>query len=482
MATTRFDRRAFLFAALASWLAGASRGDAMTSNPVAESGGLANFERRFAGTVFRPDTSDYARLSKIYQARATARPALFAHCTSADDVRRAVLAAREAAAPLSVRCGGHSYAGHSLNDGGVVLDLSGLRSIEIAADGGSATVGGGTLAGMIDRATAAKGRATTLGQCPTVGIGGLALGGGVGPLMGRLGLTCDNLLSAQIVLADGRVVTASEEADGDLFWAIRGGGGNFGVATRLTFRLHPVTLVTGGFVTLRSADPRAMLHLYADLCAAAPDDLVMLGMLVPDDEGRPLLMIQVCHLGSPEQAAADIAPLVASPYVIENGVGRLPYADLQTQGPPEMPLLPSTNRAGFRAAFDEVAIDTLARALAEAPGPYMHGLVPLHGAVTATEQSKTAFPLRERGIAYGLTSIIAGPESLSPTRAWIAELNDSLRGSGPGAYVNVMGDEGAEAVKFAYGDNFTRLLALKNRYDPANIFRNNQNIRREPFH
>lgn len=220
-----------------------------------------------------------------------------------------------------------------------------------------------------------------------------------------------------------------------------------------------------------------MLHLYADLCAAAPDELVMLGMLVPDDEGRPLLMIQVCHLGSPEQAAADIAPLAASPYVIENGVGRLPYADLQTQGPPEMPLLPSINRAGFRGVFDEVAIDTLVRALAEAPGPYMHGLVLLHGAVTATEQSTTAFPLRERGIAYGLTSIIAGPDSLPPTRAWIAELNDALRGSEPAAYVNVMDDEGAEAVRFAYGENFMRLLTLKNRYDPANVFKNNQNIK-----
>lgn len=476
MATTRFDRRAFLFAALASWVAGASRSAAMMSKPIAESGGLANFERRFAGAVFRAGSPDYARLAKIYQARATARPALFAHCTSTEDVRRAVLAAREAGAPLSVRCGGHSYAGHGLNEGGVVLDLSGLRSIEIAADGGSVTVGGGALTGMIDRATAAQGRAMTLGQCPTVGIGGLALGGGVGPLMGRQGLTCDNVLSAQIVLADGHVVTASDETDSDLFWAIRGGGGNFGVATSLTFRLQPVTTVTGGFVTLRSADPRAMLHLYAELCAAAPAELVMLGMLVPDDEGRPLLMIQVCHCGSAEQAAADIAPLVTSPHVIENGVRKLPYAELQTQGPPEMPLLPTVNRAGFRSVFDDAAIDTLVRALAEAPGPYMHGLVPLHGAVTAIERSATAFPLRQKGIAYGLTSIVTGPDSLSRTRAWIAGLNDALQSPAAGAYVNVMDDEGPGAVKSAYGANFARLLELKMRYDPENFFRNNQNI------
>ena len=475
--TAAMDRRAFLSAAGVAWLTGPTRAWSGVAEAVTSSVDYAKFERQFGGTVFKPASPDYARLTKVYQARSQARPALFAHCTSSDDVRRAVSAAREAGSTIAVRCGGHSYAGHCLGDGGVVLDLSGLKTVAVSSDGASVTVGGGVLAGMIDQATAATGRAMTLGQCPTVGIGGLALGGGVGPLMARQGLTCDNLMSAEIVLADGRIVVASPEEDDDLYWAIRGGGGNFGVATSLTFRLHQVGEVLGGFVTLRSPDPRDMLRLYADLCAKAPSELMLLSMMTPDREGRPTLSIQVCHCGQPEQAAKDVAALMASPYVIEDGVRRLRYAELQTQGPPEVPVMPTINRAGFRRRLDDAAVNALGKAAANAPGPYMIGVVPMHGAVTAVAEAATAFPMRRKGMAFGLTSILTGLGSVAPTQAWITSLGRGLAEQGAGAYVNVMDDEGPDAVRSAYGRNYARLAKLKARYDPENVFRYNQNIR-----
>ena len=468
-------RREFLLASGALGIAGAAPAWGAAALRQA-SPALSTFDDVFGQTVFRPGSTDYDRLIKVYQARAQTRPALFAHCRSTEDVRCGVLAARETGASLAVRCGGHSYAGHSLGDGGVVLDLSGLRSIALADDGSTVTVGGGALAGMIDAATASRGRATTLGQCPTVGIGGFALGGGVGPLMGRCGLACDNLLSAEVVLADGSVVTASQEHDADLYWAVRGGGGNFGVATSMTFRLHEATEVLGGFLSLRSDNPRDMLSEYAAWCAAAPDDLTLLSMIVPDQEGRPTLSVQLCHLGEAEQAERDVAALIGSAHVVENDVRRLPYAELQTQGPPEIPIMASINRGGFRATMDTAAIDALAMALTDAPSPFMLGFVPVHGAVTRVEQSATAFPLRSRGMAFGLTCVLVDPSQTEAITAWISALNTVLSDEDAGAYVNVMDDEGDAAIRAAYGDNYPRLARLKARYDPDNVFRFNQNI------
>ncbi|MFN3816221.1 FAD-binding oxidoreductase [Brevundimonas sp.] len=471
----QFGRRGFLTGIGAAGFAGLASGwsrPASAWTPDAYPG----FDAAFGEGVIRPGAADYDRLTHVYQARAQVRPALFAHCRSTDDVARGVRAARDSGASLAVRCGGHSYAGHSLGDGGAVLDLSGLRGVAVSPDGSSVTVGGGALAGMIDAVTTPLGRATTLGQCPTVGIGGFTLGGGVGALMGRHGLGCDNLISADVVLADGRVVTAGADGDSDLYWAIRGGGGNFGVAASMTFRLHEVRDVLGGFVTLRSQDPADMLRLYGAFCADLPDDLVPLAMAVPDREGRPILSVQLCHRGEPDQGERDVADFLSSPFVVSNEVRRMPYVELQNQGPPEIPVLASVNRGGFTSALDEAAAGRLAAALSSAPGPYMLGLVPVQGAVTRVDMAATAFPLRRPGMAFDLTAILTGPEALAPTTAWVTGLQAALSDPGAGAYVNVMGDEGPAAVRQAYGANYDRLAMLKARYDPDNLFRFNQNV------
>lgn len=219
-----------------------------------------------------------------------------------------------------------------------------------------------------------------------------------------------------------------------------------------------------------------MLRLYGELCAGAPDGLVLLAMLAPDRERRPTLTIQVCHIGSPEQAAADIGSLVASPYVIANDVRRLRYADLQTQGPSEVPLSPSINRAGFRRDMDDAAIETLSLAVTNAPGFYFLGFVPLHGAVTRVDEAATAFPLRRRGMAFGVSSIVRGATNLASAEAWIDALGRDLADQDGGAYLNIMDDEGPVAVRSAYRGNHARLAALKARYDPDNFFRHNQNV------
>lgn len=469
-------RRSFLRAAGATGLT-AGLSCAPLSWAGQAQGALPSFEAAFGGIVHRPGSTDYERLATAYQARATARPALFAHCRSIEEVSRGVLAARDAGASLAVRGGGHSYAGHSIGeDGCVVLDLSGLRSVELSADAASVTVGGGALMGMIDAETGRAGRAMTLGQCPTVGVGGFALGGGVGPLMSRQGAGCDHLLSAEVVMADGRVVTASADEDADLYWAIRGGGGNFGVAASLTFRVEPVADVLGGFVTLRSDDPAEALRLFADTCETASDALGLIAMATPGPGGHPLLIIQVCHSGSPAEAERETASLLGSSLVVDNQVRRLPYAELQTQGPSEIPVVPSVSKGGFSARFDHTAAEQVSQALLAATGPYMVGLVPLHGAITRVGVTDTAFPLREPGMGFDVTRFLTSLDEVEQAEAWGDALAAEVFDPDGRAYVNVMDEDGPAAVRAAYGGNFPRLAELKQRFDPDNVFRFNQNI------
>ncbi len=474
-------RREFLaggVATAAGTLLPPSLAAAIASEGGAGKGEIAALAGRLAGGIHLPGSESYERLRRIYSPKADARPALFVHAASLDDVRRAVDFARDRVLPLAVRCGGHSYAGHGLCDGGLVIDLSGLRALSIDADAATIEIGGGALVGMIDKATAERGRATVLGQCPSVGIGGFALGGGVGPLMSGHGLGCDNVLSARLVLADGRVATVSAEENPDLYWAIRGGGGNFGVATAFTMRLHPVRDVFAGNLVYRADKAIELLRAYAEAVAEQQDALTLISVLAQGRDGVPVLSVQATWTGDPVDGEAAVAPLRRLPGLVADEVRLRPYLELQSEVPAEIPPTLQENRGGFVPALTDPVIEVIADALAQAPGGYMLGFVHFNGAPVRVPPDATAFPLRRRGIGHGVSVFWRRPEERDAVTRWVHAYAARMAPHEDGGnYVNVMDAEGNDAVRAAYGANYARLAALKAEYDPGNLFRHNQNVK-----
>src|SRR5580698_822648 len=253
---------------------------------------LAALARRLTGTIFRPGDPQYEQLRKGYAAKFAAHPAIVVRPANTQDIQASLSFATSNHLPLAVRCGGHSYAGYSTCEGGLVLDMSGFRNIAIAGDKRHARVGGGMLCGAVEIETSKSGVAAVLGQCPSVGVGGFLLGGGVGPLMSKYGLGCDNILAADLVLADGREVRAGADENSDLYWAIRGGGGNFGIVTAFEVALHPVSKVFAGDIVFESADPRQLLRAFIDFLPAAPDELTLIALMSAGLDHKPRLEIQ----------------------------------------------------------------------------------------------------------------------------------------------------------------------------------------------
>src|SRR5271154_2730397 len=307
-------RRRFLWQGLCSslpFLANASFPKLAAALPVSKPSNTdaATFVRGLAGTAFRPGDPNYERLRKVYAAKYDAHPTLIVHAANLKDIQATLSFVTSNDLPLAVRCGGHSYAGYSTCEGGIVLDMSGFRRIAIGGDKMSARVGGGALCGAVEIETAKAGVATALGQCPSVGVGGFLLGGGVGPLMSKYGLGCDNVVAADLVLADGRQVRASAHENPDLYWAIRGGGGNFGVVTAFEVALHPVSEVFAGHIILSSADGRELLRALRDFAPSSPDELTLIAGMGPDSGRKLNLSIQACYIGERDAAERVLAPL-----------------------------------------------------------------------------------------------------------------------------------------------------------------------------
>ena len=439
---------------------------------------LEKLAKLVRGVIYVPGTPDYERLRRGFAAKVDLHPTAIVHALSSEDVAATVDFAQSNRLPLAVRGGGHSYAGYNSCDSGLVVDLSGLNRIVVDADLSTARVGGGTLSGAIEAQTAKSDRATVLGQCPSVGVGGFLLGGGVGPLMSRHGLGCDNVISAEVVLADGRIVTASQSDDPDLFWAIRGGGGNFGVATAFTVKLHPVTDVLAGYLEYGSADARDLLYIVRDLAAAAPAGMTLIAVLSRSGADGFSLSIQVCHVGEQAPGQAAVEGVLKSAALRSNGIKSQPYLDLERMVPSDIPPVHWENSGGFFEAFDDELVATLANAIAEGPGVYDElSFIHLHSAVTAIAQTATAFPMRRPGFAYGIASSWLPSTGASAAASWVDRTAGALSGFGEGAYVNVMGREGSDSVRRAYDANYSRLASIKARYDPQNLFSINQNIR-----
>jgi hypothetical protein len=444
----------------------------------------------FDGRLIGPEDAEYEQARAVYNAMIDKRPVLIARPSSAAGVASVVAFARDHDLPLAVRGGGHNGAGLGTADGGVVLDLSLLKDIQIDADARIARVGGGCTWGEVDRATNEHGLATPSGIISTTGVGGLTLGGGLGHLTRRFGLAIDNLLAAEMVLASGERVRASADEHPDLFWAIRGGGGNFGVVTTFEFRLHEVNTVIGGPTFWPVEMGAEVLSVYRDFLPSAPRELngffafATVPPAPPFPEAihlRKVCGVVWCHTGSEEEAAAAMAPLLdATPEPLMHGVAPMPHPMLQSAFDG---LYPAGDQWYWRADFvkeiPDEAVDIHARFGAELPTMQstMH-MYPIDGAAHDVGPSDTAFSYRDA--TYG--SVFAGvdhdPANVPAIRSWSIDYNEALRPhSAGGAYVNMMMDEGQERVRASYRDNYDRLARIKAIYDPANLFRVNQNIR-----
>jgi FAD/FMN-containing dehydrogenase len=443
----------------------------------------------FEGELIGPADGAYEEARQVYNAMIDRQPALITRPTGPDDVAKVVAFARENDVLLAVRGGGHNGAGLGTCDGGVVIDLAGLKQIEVDPSARTVRVGGGCTWGEVDAATNEHGLATPSGIISTTGVGGLTLGGGMGHLSRKCGLTIDNLLEAEVVLASGERVRAAEDENADLFWAIRGGGGNFGVVTSFLFRLHEVGTVFGG-PTFWDIDQSAeVLSAYREFILAAPRELngffaytsVPPAPPFPEElHGRKVCGVVWCYVGGEEEGAAAMAPLLdAVPEPLMHGVQSMPFPALQTAFDA---LYPKGDQWYWRADFvneiPDEAVAAHARFGPEMPsGQSTMHLYPIDGAAHDAGNSDTAWAYRDANWGSVFAGVDPDPANAAAIRDWCVDYFEALHPySAGGAYVNMMMDEGQERVKASYGDNYERLTRIKAAYDPGNLFRVNQNI------
>lgn len=436
--------------------------------------------RSFAGELLSPDAPAYDEVRRVHNGLIDKRPAVIARCTSTGDVALAVAIARRLGLELSVRGGGHNVAGRAVADGGVMIDLSPMRAIDVDAQQRTVTAEGGVTWAEMDATTHEHGLVVPGGVVSSTGIAGLTLGGGLGWTQGRFGLTVDNLLAAEVVTADGTVVVASEADHADLFWALRGGGGNFGVVTRFTYRAHPLTTVLGGLVAYPVDEAAQVFAAYRAVTATAPDELsAQVGLLhTPDDARVPIVGVPLCHCADDEAAAeADVEPLRHAGTALADGVGRVPYPAMNAATDP---LFPRGALNYWKQAFVDEVSDGLIQVLIDAfdtcPST-MSALViePLHGAAARVRPDATAFPYRREGYAVLVCGQWRDPADNETNISWVRETFNALTPHvSDRRYVNYMGDD--DSARTAYGSHYDRLVELKRRYDPDNVFRLNQNI------
>jgi FAD/FMN-containing dehydrogenase len=438
----------------------------------------------FDGRLIAPGDAGYDRVRTVFYGDIDRRPAAIVRAADASDVARVVSLARETGLELAVRSGGHSPAGHSVSDGGIVLDLRDLRALDIDVQQRTAWVEAGLTAGEYTTAAGAHGLATGFGDTGSVGIGGITLGGGVGYLVRKHGLTIDDLLAAELVTADGEVLRTDAESYPDLFWAIRGGGGNFGVATRFQFRLHEVGMVVGGMLLL-PATPEVIAGFIA-AAEAAPEELSTIANVMPapplpfvpaEQHGQLVVLAIMVYAGAVEAGERAVAPFRALATPIADLLRPMPYPEIY---PPEDENYRPTavGHTMFVDVIDHQVAETILEHLRASDAAIrVAQLRVLGGAMARVPVEATAFAHRHSRIMANLASFYDGPEDRAVRQAWVNDFAAALQQGDTGAYVGFMLDEGQTRVRQAYpGSTWDRLVAIKRRYDPTNLFRLNQNI------
>jgi hypothetical protein len=445
-----------------------------TSTPAAVGSAVRALRPRLGERLLVADDPGFAAARQIWNAAVTRQPSVIARCADAAEVSAAVRAAREAGMPLSVRSGGHDWAGRALRDGGLVIDLTGLRGVTVDPDARTATVQGGAITADLLAATSPYGLATATGAVRTVGLAGLTTVGGYGPLIGRYGLTLDNLLGAEVVLADGSTVTAGPDDDSELWWALRGGGGNFGVVTELRYRLHEVPAVLAGMLMFPFAEAGAVLCGYAEIMAEAPDELSVMTGFLPGPEGRPLAFLCPFWCGADLDAGARAVDRLRSlgrPVVDQ--VTPMPYPAVL--GMFDRSMVDGNHyllRTRWLSGVPETAVDALIAGAAEITSPFSALILNrFHGAASRVDPAATAFAQRA---PHTVLEVIASWQPGEPAdrhRAWADSVATSLDPAAlPGGYPNLLGPDDEDRARDSYGANLGRLLTAKRRYDPDNVF------------
>ncbi len=443
---------------------------------------LEELRAGLAGDLICPGDGDYDAARMVFNAMIEKRPALIARCTGVADVIRAVNFARSHELLVSVRGGGHNVAGNAVCDGGVVIDLSRMKGVRVDPAARTIRAGPGVTWGEFDRESQLFGLATTGGAISTTGIAGLTLGGGIGWLGRKLGLTCDNLLSVDLVTADGRFLTVSASQHADLFWGVRGGGGNFGVVTSFEFRLHLVGRVLAGLLIYPMAKARDVLRLDREVSAAAPDELSVYAALATSPAGDPVVLLIPFYTGPPEEGERLLRPLREFGPPLVDGVALVPYTQHQCaldEGNP-YGLLHHYWKSSFLTGLSDEAIETLIEQFRGVPSPRSALFIEhLGGAYGRMDTGETAFA--HRAAPYNLLVLgrWQGAASSEENVAWVRTAWKALQPfASEAVYVNYLEaeHEGAARVAAAFGSNYDRLVQLKNWYDPTNFFRQNQNI------
>jgi FAD/FMN-containing dehydrogenase len=447
------------------------------------------FRARLQGELLAPGNPGYDDARRVFNAMIDRYPALIARARSAEDIQRAVIFAREHALLLSVKGGGHNVAGSAVCEGGLMLDLSLMKGVQVDPERRTAVAQPGLILGELDAATQEFGLATPLGTVSITGIAGLTLGGGISWLNGKYGLACDNVIAADVVTADGELRRASAAENTDLFWAIRGGSGNFGVVTSFLYQLHPVGPLLTGSLVYPPAQTREALRFYHEFSKSCPDELSTVGSLVTDDDDRTLMSVIYSWSGPLDEGERALRPLRTFGTPVEDIVEMLEYCALQTvindRFPPGRQHYWKTN---FLTDLSDEAIDVMLHFAAERPSPApVHGLTGpsrasiglqhVHGAAARVDPTAMAFPHRHVHHDFLILSQWTDPADAERHIAWTREFFEAMRPFTERAvYVNGLGVEGEDRVHEAYGANYPRLAAVKAHYDPTNLFRANQNI------
>ena len=450
---------------------------------------IEQFRVSLNGHLVLPEDADYDEVRRIWNGMIDRRPTLIARCQNANDVVSAVHFARDQGLSIAVRCGGHSVAGKSVCDGGLMIDLSPMNGVTVDPEARTARIEGGAKLGVLDAATQEFGLATTAGMVSDTGVGGLTLGGGVGYLARRFGLTVDNLLGAEVVTASGEQIRADATENPDLFWALRGGGGNFGIVTAFEFRLHevgPEVLVGQAYFPLDNM--AEVLRFYRELMSDAPDELAgyALAANVPpvepfpeENQGKPCIAIVCCHSGDFEAGRKVLAPLETFGDPILRFIQPMPYTALQQSFNDGVPTGQRYYwKSHFHRELSDEAIDTFVAHVTSLPGPFsLVGFEPMGGAINRVDATETAFPHRDAEFGFGIWSGWSDPADDEAAIAWSRKLYDAMAPfSTGGVYSNYMDRDEDERLPAAFADNLERLKRVKAKYDPDNFFRANQNI------
>jgi FAD/FMN-containing dehydrogenase len=450
-----------------------------TNGIVVDQNRIKRFQAAFRGEMIQPGDFSYEKARKIWNANIDKHPGIIARCAGVADVIAAVSFARENELLVAVRGGGHNVSGRALCDGGIVIDLAGMKGIHVNAKNRTARVQGGATLGDLDRETHVFGLAVPAGIVSKTGIAGLALGGGVGWLVRKYGLTCDNALSFDIVTADGKPRVASANEHEDLFWALRGGGGNFGVVTSFEFRAHPVSTVLGGLVIYPRDRAVEVLRFYRDFTQSAPDELTAYAALLHTPEGMPAVAVAACYCGDLAKGGQVLRPLRSFSLPIVNTIQPLPFPQMQT-------LLDAAFPAGndnywkstFLRELSDDAIVALVEHANRATSPLTAVVIEYYGGVASrVKADETAFAQRQAQYSIAFLAQWTDPAESQLHIEWARASFESIRPFSSGAYyLNYLGEEREDAIKAAFGLNYDRLVAVKKKYDPNNFFCLNQNI------